>query len=84
MEKYLSQKLFMNLKCACPRVCKSLEVDSRTSQEKWDSTLAHFHEAFADIPEEELIKEFDAILAEVRNERVPTPEENIVALTAPA
>lgn len=38
-------------------------------QEKWDKTLAHFHEAFAGTPEEEVIRDFEEALAEVRRER---------------
>ena len=38
-------------------------------QEKWDKTLAHFHEAFAETPEEEVIRDFKEALAEVRRER---------------
>ena len=40
-----------------------------TWEEEWERTLAHFHEAFADTPEDELIRDFEEALAEVRNER---------------
>ena len=52
-------------------------------QEQWERTLALFHEAFAGIPEEELIKEFEKARAAVRCERALIPPDNIVALTAP-
>ncbi len=52
-------------------------------QEQWDRTLAHFHKAFAGIPEEALIKEFEKARAAVRCERALIPPDNIVALTAP-
>ena len=52
-----------------PKVCESFEADSMTWQEEWESTLAHFHKAFADTPEDELIRDFEEALAEVRNER---------------
>ena len=52
-------------------------------QEQWNRTLAHFHEAFAGIPEEELIKEFEKARAAVRCEGALIPPDNIVALTAP-
>jgi hypothetical protein len=51
------------------RVCKLLEANSTTWEEEWERTLAHFHEAFADTPEDELIRDFEEALAEVRNER---------------
>jgi hypothetical protein len=57
------------LEACLPIVCKSFAATSTTWEEEWESTLAHFHKAFADTPEDQLIKEFDAILAEVRNER---------------
>lgn len=48
-----------------------VEVESERKQfrDKWDSTISHFHEAFADIPEEEVIRDFEEALAEVRRER---------------
>ena len=47
------------------------EVESERKQfrEKWDKTLAHFHDVFADTPEEEVIRDFEEALAEVRRER---------------
>ena len=82
-EKVSFTKTVQELEACLPKVCKSLEVDSRTWQEKWESTLAHFHEAFADIPKDELIRDFEETLATVRRERALIPPENIVALTAP-
>ena len=47
------------------------EVESNRKQfrEEWDRTIKHFHEAFADTPEEEVIRDFEEALAEVRRER---------------
>ena len=50
-------------------VCKSLGIDSKTWQEEWDSVIAQFHDAFADIPEEEVARDLEEVLAEVRRER---------------
>ena len=68
-EKVFFTRTVHELEACLPTVCKSFAAASTTWDEEWERTLAHFHEAFADIPEDELIKEFDAILAEVRNER---------------
>ena len=46
-----------------------VENNRKRFQEKWDKTIAHFHDAFADIPEEEVIRDFEEALAEVRRER---------------
>lgn len=47
------------------------EVDSNRTQfqKEWDSTIARFHDAFADTPEEEVIRDFEEAIAEVRRER---------------
>jgi len=47
------------------------EVESgrKQIQKEWDSTMASFHDAFADTPEEEVIRDFEEVLAEVRRER---------------
>ena len=47
------------------------EVESERKQfrEKWDKTMAHFHNAFAGTPEEEVIRDFEEAIAEVRRER---------------
>ena len=82
-DKVSFTKTLHELEACLPTVCKSLEIDSRTCQEKWESTLAHFHEAFADIPKDELIKDFEEALVAVRRERALIPQENIVSLTAP-
>ena len=50
-------------------VCKSLGIDSKTWQEEWDSVIAQFHDAFADTPEEEVARDLEEVLAEVRRER---------------
>ena len=48
---------------------KSLEADPTTWREEWESIVAHFHDAFADTPEDEMVQDLDAVLAEVRHER---------------
>ena len=48
---------------------KLLETDSDVWQEKWGKISAHFHEAFANTPEDEVIRDFDEALGEVRRER---------------
>ena len=50
-------------------VCKSLGIDSKAWQEEWDSVIAQFHDAFADTPEEEVMRDLEEALAEVRRER---------------
>ena len=47
------------------------EVESERKQlrEEWDRTVAHFHNTFADMPEEEVTRHFEEALAEVRRER---------------
>ncbi len=37
--------------------------------EEWERVLARFHEGFADTPEEEVLRDFEAALAEVRREQ---------------
>lgn len=49
---------------------KSLETDPATWKEEWESVVAPFHNAFADTPEDEVERDFDAVLAEVRHERI--------------
>ncbi len=46
-----------------------VESERKRFREEWDRTVAHFHNAFADIPEEEVIRDFEEALAEVRRER---------------
>ena len=46
-----------------------VESERKRFREEWDKTLAHFHDVFADIPEEEVIRDFEEALAEVRRER---------------
>ena len=50
-------------------VCKSLGIDSKAWQEEWNSAIAPFHKAFADTPEEEVMRDIEEVLAEVRRER---------------
>ena len=57
------------LKAWLPVVCKSLGIDSTAWQEEWDSVIAQFHDAFADTPEEEVMRDLEEALAEVRRER---------------
>ncbi len=38
-------------------------------QKEWDKVTTRFHDAFADTPEEEVIRDFEEALAEVRRER---------------
>ena len=52
-----------------PIVRQSLEADSQVWREKWERISAHFHDAFANSPEDEVIRDFDEALAEVRRER---------------
>ena len=49
---------------------KSLEADPTTWREEWESIVVHFHDVFADTPEDEVVRDLDAALAEVRNERI--------------
>ena len=47
-----------------------VEEDRRRFKKEWDETLAHFHKAFANTPEEEVMRHFEEALAEVRRERI--------------
>ena len=49
--------------------CKSLGLDLTVWQEKWDRVVTPFHEAFADTPEEEVRRDIEEALAEVRREQ---------------
>ncbi len=46
-----------------------VESERKKFREEWDKTLAYFHAKFADTPEEEVIRDFEEALAEVRRER---------------
>ncbi len=46
-----------------------VEEDRKRFKREWDKTLAHFHDIFANTPEEEVIRDFEEALAEVRRER---------------
>ncbi len=48
---------------------KLLKTGSDLWRERWQNICAHFHEAFADTPEDEVIRDFDEALAEVRREQ---------------
>ena len=47
------------------------EVDRRRKefQKEWDITIARFHDAFADSPVEEVVRDFEEAIDEVRRER---------------
>ncbi len=47
---------------------KSLETDLTAWREEWESIVAQFHNAFADTPDDEVMRDLDAALAEVRHE----------------
>ena len=49
---------------------KSLETDPTTWQKEWENTVAQFHDAFADTPDEEVTRDIDEALAEVRHGRI--------------
>ena len=49
---------------------KSLETDPTTWWEEWESIVAHFHDAFADTPEDEVARDLNAALVEVRHELI--------------
>ena len=51
------------------RFRSEVEGDRKQFRDKLDKTVAHFHDAFADTPEEEVIRDFEEALAEVRRER---------------
>lgn len=38
-------------------------------EKEWDITIARFHDAFADSPEEEVVRDFEEAIEEVRRER---------------
>ena len=46
-----------------------VESERKRFREEWDRAIAPFHNAFADTPEEEVIRDFEEALAEVRRER---------------
>ena len=48
---------------------RMLETHSDVWRKKWQEISAHFHDAFANTPEDEVIRDFDEALAEVRRER---------------
>ena len=43
---------------------KSLEMVPTTWREEWESIVTHFHDVFADTPEDEVTRDLDAALAE--------------------
>ena len=51
------------------RLRTEVESERKRFREEWNRTVAHFHNAFADTPEEEVIRDFEEALAEVRRER---------------
>ena len=46
-----------------------VESERKRLREEWDKAIAPFHNAFADTREEEVIRDFEEALAEVRRER---------------
>lgn len=50
-------------------VRKSLGPGLTTWDEEWERVLARFHEGFADTPEEEVLRDLEEALAEVRREQ---------------
>ena len=50
-------------------LCKSLAGPSTTGWEEWHRIAAPFHKAFADTPEDEVLRDLEAALAEVRREQ---------------
>ena len=56
------------------RFRSEVESERKRFREEWDKTLAHFHDVFADIPEEEVLRHFEEALAEVRRERAETAD----------
>ena len=58
------------LKAWLPVACKSLGGGTTRWQEEWDSAVAPFHKAFANTPEEEVARDLEEALAEVRRKRV--------------
>ena len=65
---FLAQGI-QELEAWLPVACKSLEEDSTARQAAWSSVVAKFHDAFADTPEDEVERDFEKALAEVRRER---------------
>ena len=57
------------LRAWLPIAQKSLEGDSTAWQKEWNSIVASFHDAFSDTPEDEVARDLDEALAEVRLER---------------
>ena len=52
-----------------PIVHKSLAGRSTKWQEEWSSVITSFHDAFANTPQDEVARDLDETLAEVRRER---------------
>lgn len=52
-----------------PIVHKSLAGRSTKWQKEWNSVITSFHDAFANTPEDEVVRDLDETLAEVRRER---------------
>ena len=52
-----------------PIVHKSLAGRSTKWQEEWNSVITSFHDAFANTPQDEVARDLDETLAEVRSER---------------
>ena len=47
-----------------------LKRTRRRGEKEWDNIVGQFHDAFADTPEEEVTRDIDEALAEVRHGRI--------------
>lgn len=62
-------KSVQELKSWLPIVHKSLAGGSTAWQEEWNRVITSFHDAFANTPEDEVVRDLDETLAEVRREQ---------------
>ena len=51
------------------RLRAEVESECKRFREEWNRTMTYFHNIFANTPEEEVIRDFEDALAEVRRER---------------
>ena len=65
---FLAQDV-QELRAWLPIAQKSLEGDSTAWQKEWNNVVTSFHDAFANTPEDEVARNLDETLAEVRRER---------------
>lgn len=64
-----------------PSIRKSLEADSKTWQEERKDINPHFRDSFVNRTEDEVIREFDPALTEVRDEKRGEPKGETMELT---